>query len=288
MKKRIYRRSNRNLIALLTDFGAKDYFVGAMKGVILSINAKANIVDITHEIEPQNIVSASFTLRACYRDFPKKTIFVAVVDPGVGSSRRAILVETDDYFFVAPDNGLLSFIFDRSRASIFSESEKNPRSLARKSAPRNVRVFELTEENFFRRPVSRTFHGRDVFAPVAAHLSNGVKKEAFGREIRNFARLPASAPQRINETKIEAVIIHTDRFGNLVTNLRREDLPEKFSLKINGKKIAKLQNYYAETANDEVFMIFGSAGFLEIAAFKNSAANLLKIGNKRKIDVKIL
>ena len=150
------------IIALLTDFGTKDYFVGAMKGVILNINENAKIIDITHEIEPQNIRSASFTLRACYKNFPPKTIFVAVVDPGVGSERRAILVETEDYFFIAPDNGLLSFIFNESDDFL---------------------VYEITNEKFFNQPVSQTFHGRDIFAPCAAHLSKGVLPAEFGKVI---------------------------------------------------------------------------------------------------------
>lgn len=258
---------NRNIIALITDFGANDYFVGAMKGVILSINLEAKIIDITHDVSPQDIRSAAFTLRACYQDFPRKTIFVAVVDPGVGSNRRAILVETESYFFIAPDNGLLSFIFDEAK---------------------KLRVFELTDEKFFRSPVSRTFHGRDIFAPVAAHLSNAAATDAFGDEIKDFIRLQTSRPQKISENKIEAEIIHTDRFGNLITNLRGEDLPEKFSLEINGRKIEKLRSYYAQAERDEVFMIFGSAGFLEIAAFNNSAAKLLNIENARKIFVKTL
>ena len=254
-------------IALLTDFGVKDYFVGAMKGAILAINSHAQIVDITHEIEPQAIKSASFTLRACYKNFPKKTIFVAVVDPGVGSERRAILVETDEYFFVAPDNGLLSFIFDEAN---------------------KFRVFELTNQQFFAEKVSATFHGRDIFAPIAAHLSNGISANEFGRGIRDFVFLEENKPRKISENEIEAEIIEIDRFGNLITNLKREDLPEKFVLEIGGTHIEKLQNYFAENQPGEVFMIFGSADFLEIVAFQDSAESLLKAEIGQKITVKIL
>jgi S-adenosyl-L-methionine hydrolase (adenosine-forming) len=259
---------NENIIALLTDFGMKDYFVGAMKGVILSINSEAKIIDLTHEIEPQNVSAASFTLRACYRDFPKGTIFVAVVDPGVGSNRRAILVEAEDFFFIAPDNGLLSFV------------------LTDASSP--VRVFKLTNEKFFHHPVSRTFHGRDIFAPVAAHLSNGVAPEVFGDEINDFVRFKISQPRKASESQTEAEIIHIDRFGNLITNLKIKDLPERFSLEINGRKIEKLQNFYAEAESNEIFMIFGSAGFLEIVVFHNSAAKLLSARNGQQISVKTL
>jgi S-adenosylmethionine hydrolase len=249
------------IIALLTDFGTKDYFVGAMKGAILSINETAKIVDIAHEIPPQDVHSASFTLRACYKNFPKKTIFTAVIDPGVGSNRRAILVETDDYYFVAPDNGLLSFIFDDET---------------------NFRVFELSEERFFAEKISRTFHGRDIFAPVAAHLSKGVAPNEFGAEIKDFIRFRTTKPRKISANKIEAEIIHTDCFGNLITNLEQTDLPESFTLEIGSKRIGKLQNFFAEAETGEVFMILGSAGFLEVVAFRASAANLLnaKVGQK--------
>ena len=258
---------SKNIIALLTDFGVKDYFVGAMKGAVLSINSAAKIVDITHEIEPQSIISASFTLRACYKDFPKKTIFVAVVDPGVGSNRRAILVKTKDYFFIAPDNGLLSFVFEETDS---------------------FQVFELTNNEFFPENVSRTFHGRDIFAPVAAHISNGVEAQRFGVEIKDFVRLPIVKPRKISESEIEAAIIHIDRFGNLVANLEKKDLPEKFGLEINDVKIENLREFYAEAANGEIFMIFGSAGFLEICVFRASAAGLLSVKAGRKIRVKAL
>ncbi len=196
-------------IALLTDFGTKDYFVGAMKGVILSINQKVTIVDITHEIPPQDISSASFTLRACYKDFPFKTIFVAVVDPGVGSKRKAVLVVTENFYFIAPDNGLLSFVFDEEE---------------------NFSVRELTNQKFFAADVSRTFHGRDVFARVAGHLSKNVNPNEFGTEIKDFIRIKTAKPQKISEQEVEAEIIHIDGFGNLITNLTPTDIPENFTL----------------------------------------------------------
>ncbi len=275
------------IIALLTDFGTKDYFVAAMKGAILSINPTAQIVDITHEIEPQNINSASFTLRACYRNFPLQTIYVAVVDPGVGSNRRAILVETDEYFFIAPDNGLLSFVFNEGRSPRVSKGINDGES---KNAPAHARtsacnVYELTNKQFFAGKVSATFHGRDVFAPVAAHLSNGVKPNEFGREITDYKRFEEANPRKFSETEIEAQIIHIDRFGNLITNLKAEYLPAKFELEIGEKKIEKLQNYFAEAEKSEIFMIFGSAEFLEIVAFKDSAADILQAEVGQKIKV---
>lgn len=255
------------IIALLTDFGMKDYFVGAMKGAILAINENVHIVDITHEIAPQNIKSAGFNLRACYKDFLMGTIFVAVVDPGVGSQRRAILVETDDYFFIAPDNGLLSFVFNESK---------------------DFHVFELTNKKFFAHNISSTFHGRDIFAPVAAHLSHGINPGEFGQEITDFVRFEENKPRKVSDNEIEAEIIEIDRFGNLITNLKREDLPEKFMLKIGVAEIEKLSDYFAQNKAGETFMIFGSAGFLEIAVFQDSAKNLLRAETGQKIKVKIL
>jgi len=255
------------VIALLTDFGTLDYFVGAMKGAILTINEDAKIVDLTHEIPPQDIRAANFTLRACYKNFSEKTIFVAVVDPGVGSARKAILVETENYCFIAPDNGLLSFVFDEEK---------------------HFSVFELTNEEFFASNVSRTFHGRDIFAPVAAHLSNGVQPKEFGAKIEDYICLKTAAPRVISEWKIEAEIIYTDRFGNLVTNLKQSDLPENFTLEIGGKTINRLQTFFSEAERGELFMIFGSAGFLEIAAFRDSAEKLLNAENGQKITVKAL
>lgn len=269
-------------IALLTDFGTKDYFVGAMKGVILSINEAAQIIDITHEIPAQNIDAASFTLRACYLDFPKQTIFVAVVDPGVGSNRRAILVETTDYFFIAPDNGLLSFVFEENRSPRVSKGETLDSVLAHARAS----VYEITNKNFFAaREISRTFHGRDVFAPAAAHLSNGIAPFEFGAEIEDFVQTKIEKPRKTSENRTEAAIIHADRFGNLITNLRAEDLPEKFTIEINGKTIDKLQSFFAEARRGELFMIMGSAGFLEIAAFHDSAAKQLAVQSGQQIYV---
>src|SRR5437870_2878972 len=155
-------------IALLTDFGNRDYFVGAIKGAILTVAPGAPIADITHEVPPQDIRSAAFMLGACYRDFPANTVFVCVVDPGVGSERRPIVVEAADRYFVAPDNGLLSFVVESSDES---------------------RAFEISNRRFQRPRVSRTFHGRDIFAPAAAHLCNGVKPEDFGVQVFDIVRL---------------------------------------------------------------------------------------------------
>jgi S-adenosylmethionine hydrolase len=253
------------LITLLTDFGTADYFVGAMKGVILTINRDARIFDITHEIPPQDIQAGAFTLLGAYQTFPAQTVHVAVVDPGVGSHRRAILVSAGEQFFVGPDNGLFGYIYERERGA---------------------RVFHLTNEKYFRPTVSATFHGRDVFAPVAGALSIGIAPEQLGVEITDYVRLPQLKPKLQPGKTIEAAIIHIDRFGNCITNLTPDILTEAMiaagaTLTINGRKITSFRRFFTEGENipGELFAIWGSAGFLEIAAYLTSAAQLL--GAKR-------
>ncbi|MDQ4122120.1 MAG: SAM-dependent chlorinase/fluorinase [Acidobacteriota bacterium] len=259
------------IITLITDFGTSDYFVGAMKGAILSVDSEAHLVDITHEITPQNIELAAFTLFAAHQTFPSGTIHLAVVDPGVGSARRAIAAMSEKYFFVAPDNGLLSFVYD---------------------AEPSIKVFNITNERFFRHPVSATFHGRDVFAPIAGALSRGVSPAELGEEISDFVRFEIKKPKAIDENTIEAEIFHIDRFGNCLVNLKRDDLPQKFLdrsflIEISDRKIERLQNFYAEAeAHGELFMIFGSAGFLELVSFKDSAAKKLGVERKANLVVK--
>ncbi|HLL16192.1 MAG TPA: SAM-dependent chlorinase/fluorinase [Pyrinomonadaceae bacterium] len=251
------------LITLLTDFGAADYFVGALKGAILSVNAGARIVDITHEIPAHDVQAGAFTLFAAYSSFPPGTIHVAVVDPGVGSARRPLLISTRSYFFVGPDNGLFSYA---------CEGEQD------------ARVYHLTNEKFFRAPVCATFHGRDIFAPVAAALSNNVLPEAFGELIDDYVRLAPLRPVRAAGAAWAGTIIHIDRFGNLVTNITRGELAgDEFGqgarLEIGGREISSFRRFYAEEAGGaagELFAIWGSAGFLEIAANCASAAQLLR------------
>jgi S-adenosylmethionine hydrolase len=246
------------IITLLTDFGLQDYFIGAMKGAILSINPAANIVDITHEISPQDIRAGAFNLLATYRDFPAGTIHVGVVDPGVGSARRGIVISCADQFFVGPDNGLFSWICEREGS---------------------FRARELSNEKFFRHPVSTTFHGRDIFAPVAAALSKGVAEEGFGPVIDDLSRLESLATRRSGGGLIEGTIIHTDRFGNCITNLTREDFGPGARLLINNREISAFRTFFAEgeVERDELFCLFGSADFLEIAAQDSSAAKLLEV-----------
>lgn len=255
------------LVTLLTDFGNSDYFVGAVKGVILSSNPAVHIVDITHEIPPQDIEAAAFTLLVAYSSFPPETIHVAVVDPGVGSSRRALLIKTSDRFFVGPDNGIFSFVCDRE-----ADLGATPQ------------VFELTNSKYFRHPVSATFNGRDVFAPVAAALSQGIKPGEMGRAITSIVRLPPLRPEPSRDGRIMGRIIHIDRFGNCVTNLTQNELtPEMIAggakLQVRKKKVSSFRSYFSEkTKSDEkVFGVWGSAGFLEIAISNGSAAKFLQI-----------
>ena len=247
------------IITLLTDFGLQDYFVGAMKGVILAINPSARIIDITHEIPPQDIEAGAFNLLACYRDFPQGTIHVAVVDPGVGSTRRPILIASANQFFIGPDNGIFSWICER-------EGKYKP--------------IHLHNEKFFRQPVSSTFHGRDIFAPVAGALSVGTPFDEFGTALADIIRLDSLEPKSLNANEIEARIIHIDRFGNCITNLNRADLGVDFDgtkLRVGNHEITSFRNYFSEEAeqNDEIFCIVGSAGFVEIVAKNRSAAEIL-------------
>lgn len=260
------RNKQPRVVTLLTDFGHVDYFLAAIKGVILTTNPTANIVDITHEIPAQDIETAAFTLLAVLPSFPAGTIHVAVVDPGVGSARRPLLIQLHDQFFVGPDNGIFSYVCD-----------------AAENLAVTPKLFHLNNVKYFRHPVSATFHGRDVFAPVAAALSNGVKPAELGKEISSIIRLPPLTPTTSRDGKLLARIIHIDRFGNCVTNITQNDLTPKMiaartALTINGKLVKSFREYFAEdnTSSRKLFGIWGSAGFLEIAAANESAAKILK------------
>ncbi|MFN6963807.1 MAG: S-adenosyl-l-methionine hydroxide adenosyltransferase family protein [Pyrinomonadaceae bacterium] len=241
------------VVALLTDFGTSDYFVAAMKGRILSIAPSAQIVDITHDVPPQDVRAAAFILRSCYRDFPADTVFVCVVDPGVGSARRALAVEFDGRKFVAPDNGLLTFILKRGGAAI-----------------RHLNNTEL-----FAPSISSTFHGRDVFAPAAAHLALGVAIEDAGPAVDGPALLAEPEPSISDDGRVIGQVIHIDRFGNLVTNLLPALLTDGSELRVSGRTISRFVDHYAEADPLEVIGITGSAGLIEISSNMGSAADLL-------------
>lgn len=253
------------VITLLTDFGTADYFVGAVKGAILTVNPGALIVDITHEIPAHDIESAAFTLLAACSSFPAGTIHVAVVDPGVGSSRRPILIRASEQLFVGPDNGIFSYVCD---------SSGNPAI--------TPEVFHLTNTKYFRQAVSQTFNGRDVFAPVAGALSTGVRPDELGTRITDYVRLPQLKPQISRNGEIKGRVIHIDRFGNCVTNITPDELTAEMiasgaKLQVKGKIVKSFRNFFTEEtgSRDKLFGIWGSAGFLEIAAASESAAKLL-------------
>jgi hypothetical protein len=263
------------LVTLLTDFGNSDYFVSAVKGVILSANPDCRIVDITHDIPPQDIEAAAFTLLAASASFPPGSIHVAVVDPGVGSARRAVLIKTRDRFFVGPDNGIFSYVCDREEAS-----------------GRTPEIFDLTNPKYFRHPVSPTFNGRDVFAPVAGALSLGIGPRELGTRISDIVRLLPLKAGMARDGTIDARIIHLDHFGNCVTNITQDELTEEMiaggaRLRIKKKWVTSFRNYFAENteSHEKVFGVWGSAGFLEIAALNDSAAKLLEVKRGDSVTV---
>jgi S-adenosylmethionine hydrolase len=247
----------RPVITLTTDFGLSDHFVGVMKGVILGIQPAAQIVDISHGVQPYQIVDGAFTIAQAYRYFPKKTIHVVVVDPGVGSARRPLLAEMGGQYFVAPDNGVLSMVFAREKP----------------------KVRHITNERYFLHPLSRTFHGRDVFSPVAAHLAAGVTPAKFGKRIEDYLRASFDKPEQTGKHKWSGVILKADHFGNLATNFHIDHFPSlrthAFSLNTGSQAITRLALTYSECAAGELFAIVGSSGYLEVAASQGSAAKAL-------------
>jgi S-adenosyl-L-methionine hydrolase (adenosine-forming) len=251
------------IITLLTDFGTEDYFVAAMKGVILTRSPNSVLVDITHAIPPQNVRAAAFTLSAAYQNFPAGSIHLAVVDPGVGSDRRPVLIEAGTHLFVGPDNGLFSFVLDQ--------------------VP-EAQIRHLTNAAYFLPNPSSTFHGRDVFAPVAAALAAGVSPDELGPTIKDPIRFQSSQCELTPDGALNGRIMHIDHFGNCVTNLPWDRLlplsaSRPFSLQVKEFHIQKLAQSYREGAADRgtPFLICGSAGFVEISVQSNSAARQLKI-----------
>lgn len=241
------------IIALLTDFGLKDPYVGVMKGVILRINPEARIIDLSHDIPPQGILDAYFLLSNSYPYFPDGTLFLTVVDPGVGSDRRILAVETDAYTFVAPDNGVLGFL-------------KKEGKIRRAVAVQNPR-YALA-------PVSHTFHGRDIFAPAAAHLSRGLDLAKLGPATDHIHRIAPPAPRINREGVLTGEVVSIDRFGNLVTNIPGEPIASADSVEIRiGKTVIdRLARSYAEGRKGKLFAIVGSTGNLEVSVNKGNAA----------------
>lgn len=248
------------LITFTTDFGLTEHYVGAMKGVIYSIHPAAQIVDITNSVQSFDILDGALAITQAYSYFPKDTIHVVVVDPGVGGPRRPIIASVGQYLFVAPDNGVLSLVYEREE---------------------RITVRHITSEHYFHQPVSNTFHGRDIFAPVAAYLSKGVDAVKFGEEITDFTRFAAPRPKPLSPTSWKGVVLKTDKFGNLITNITPNDVPQlfngaaaRFKISIGKAEVTKIQSSYAGGVQGELFAILGSSGFLEISANKAPASRL--------------
>lgn len=272
-----------SVITLTTDFGADDAYVAIMKGVILSTNLEVNIVDITHSVEPQNVYQAAFILGYTYRYFPKKTVHVAVVDPGVGSERRGVILKTPSALFVAPDNGILSYVIDELSSAKDSVAQYSPdQDLV--TLGKGFEVVAITEPRFWRQPVSTTFHGRDIFAPIAATLTLDISPYELGEKITSLHVFPIPKPLVDYQGNLIGHILHVDHFGNLIANIKKSDLPGKdIPIEVAGRLIQGITDYYAE--GEELMAIIGSSGYLEIALKNGSAADFLNIGIGDEIKV---
>lgn len=249
----------------------------------MGVAPEATIVDICHSIEPQNIAQGAFIIGTTYSYFPQGTIHVVVVDPGVGSQRRAVILKTPGAFFVAPDNGVLSYIIGASQEKPPSPPGSS-HAVEEKELPIGLQAVEITNPKFWRHPVSSTFHGRDIFAPVAAHLSLGIPMEEFGDAITSLSAFPVPHPRIGASGELIGHIIHIDRFGNLITDVSKEDLPPgKLRLEIAGQRIEGPSTSYSE--GDKLLAVLGSSGQLEIALKNGSAAIFLdaKIGDEVRI-----
>jgi len=256
------------IITLTTDFGTGDHLVGTMKGVILNVNPAARIVDINHHVVPYDLLDGALTIASAYPYFPPRTIHVVVVDPGVGTQRRPLLVSAGQHYFVAPDNGVLSMIFERESCI----------------------VRHISAEHYYLNPVSSTFHGRDIFAPVAAWLSKAWQTEAFGEEITDFTRFALPKPKATGQS-VKGIVLRVDAFGNLVTNFTAEEIPAasiqagKIKLTVGGKQIAKLAQTFGQGPAGEPIAVMGSSGFLEIAVNRGNAARTLGVNRAAEVTL---
>jgi hypothetical protein len=245
------------ILTLTSDFGLTDHYVAVMKGVILTICPPARIVDISHGVSPFEIAEAAYLIAQAYPWFPPKTVHVVVVDPGVGTARRPILVEAAGQYFVGPDNGVLSMVYSREKSK--------------------VRL--ISNDRYFRKPVSRTFHGRDIFSPVAAHLAAGVPPSRMGKPIQDYLRPSFEKPQRTGKRTWTGRILRIDRFGNIVTNFHESEFPDldrqNFSIEIGPRQVGVMAHNYAECGPGELFLIVGSSGYLEISVGQGSAAKAI-------------
>lgn len=262
----------RPIITLTTDYGTSDHLVGAMKGVILGINPEAEIVDITHSVAPFDVLDAALTVNQASRYFPNRTIHIVVVDPGVGTTRRPLLVSAGPQFYIAPDNGVLSLVYEREREALT--------------------VRHITADHYFLRPLSNTFHGRDIFAPVGAALSKTLQTASFGDPIEDFMRLTLPKP-KVNGNTVKGVVLRVDSFGNLVTNLTPDDVPSlnsengKVRVLVGNKEVGKVVRTFAEGPHGEPVALIGSSGFVEFAVNKGDAAKALNANRGAEVTVEL-
>ena len=272
-----------SIITLTTDFGYDDAYVAAVKGAILSTNPQANIIDISHSIEPHNILQGAFILNAAYRYFPKQTVHMAVVDPGVGSEREAIILKTPSAIFVAPDNGVLSYVIN-DLFPVESLSGQSSHDLKEVLLKTGLEAVAISDPRFWRHPVSPTFHGRDIFAPVAGGLSLDISLYEFGGKIGSLHVLPVPKPSRDPEGNLVGQVLHIDHFGNLISNIKSSDLPGKdVMIDVAGYCIQGINAYYAQ--NKGVMAVLGSSGYLEISLREGSACDFLGtvVGDEIKV-----
>jgi S-adenosylmethionine hydrolase len=261
------------IVALLTDFGHRDPFVGIMKGVMLGINPDVQLIDISHEITPQRIREAAIVLAASYPYFPPHTIFLVVVDPGVGGTRRPLVVETADHLFVAPDNGVLGPALDQVEVR---------------------RVIHATETRYFRQPISRTFHGRDVFAPLAAWLSCGIQAHEMGTAVDEYQPLELPRPRVEAGGELAGEVIYLDRFGNLITNIAETWVMEVWGpppwqgieVYIETSVVRGLDSHYAQRSPQELGLIINSWGLFEVFANRGSAAQSTGVVEGRPVRLR--
>ena len=259
----------RPIVTLTTDFGLTDHFTGVMKAVILKICPSAEIVDISHQVNQFEVTEGAFLISQAFPYFPKKTVHVVVVDPGVGSARRPILVEAAGQYLIGPDNGVLSMVYSREKA----------------------KVREITAEKFWLQPVSRTFHGRDIFAPSGAHLAKDGAPARFGKLIEDYLRIGFQKPSRMSKRAWMGTILKIDHFGNLITNFHVNDFPEirerAFEMSVGIQKVHRLALHYADAGPNEVCVIAGSSGYLEVSVNQGSAARILGCGTGAPVELSL-
>ena len=259
----------RPVLALLTDFGTRDHYAGTMKGVALGICPDAAIVDITHDVPPHDVLAGALELAASYKYFPVGTVFVVVIDPGVGSARRGLAVDTGDYRFVAPDNGVLTAVLREAPAK---------------------RIVELTERRYARPTVSRTFEGRDRFAPAAAWLAKGIQLSALGRPVQQIQSLDIPVAE-VTADAIRGTVLRVDRFGNLVTNIDRKSVehfaaPGALVIEAGGRRVDRIVATYAELPAAGVGALFGGTDHLELASPSASAAEHLSLARGASVVIR--